>query len=204
MLVNRVNLKDILTNELYHSENYLQYFEKLDTVGILKLIALGNDNCDLEEAGNILDEYLKESQNNTLISAMNELKEAYLGIHSDEKTDDSNGVAVDKFNNLSELYNYYYSQLPDSAGVTYNSFWGMNTKEVFMMLKCILPKVEKDINNKLQMEYINAALTAAAVFGKLPKEAPKVNITDKDEAVDKDGFTKEDKLNIAKIKAMIH
>lgn len=204
MLVNRVNLKDILTNELYHSENYLQYFEKLDTVGILKLIALGNDNCDLEEAGNILDDYLKESQNHTLISAMNELKEAYLGMHSDEKTDDSNGVAVDKFNNLSELYNYYYSQLPDSAGVTYNSFWGMNTKEVFMMLKCILPKVEKDINNKLQMEYINAALTAAAVFGKLPKEAPQVSITDKDEAVDKDGFTKEDKLNIAKIKAMLH
>lgn len=204
MLVNKVNLKDILINELYHSENYLQYFEKLDTVGILKLIALGNDNCDLEEAGNILDKYLKESQNHTLISAMNELKEAYLGMHSDEKTDDSNGVAVDKFNNLSELYNYYYSQLPDSAGVTYNSFWGMNTKEVFMMLKCILPKVEKDINNKLQMEYINAALTAAAVFGKLPKEAPKVSITDKDEAVDKDGFTKEDKLNIAKIKAMLH
>ena len=80
MLVKNFYLKDIKQYEDETGNNILSFFNNIKFYNMIDLIRLGNNNCSEEQASNILEKYLVEDDNNSIVSAMLEIKEALLGL----------------------------------------------------------------------------------------------------------------------------
>ena len=189
MLVRRFNLKDIRDYEDETNESILEYFDHISVLNLLKLVSLGNSRCTLEEASKILDEYLQEHQ---FLYAVYEIRDKLIGKvrDDDSKEEIADSIDITKYNSLSELYDTYCMQLM-SVGFSYSEFWDLSTNTLFKVFNSINIKRENEINQNLQLAHTQAALIGQAVWGKLQRKPPSVNL-------DKP-ITNEEELEIAAI-----
>ena len=155
---------------------------------MIELIRLGNNNCSKEQASKILDEYLAQD-NHTILSVMLEIKENLIGIgdNNDNDVDDEDKIDITNYSSLTELYNNFNMQLM-SVGLSYSEFWAMNTKEMYRVFNSICIKIQNETNRELSNYHTLAAMVGGAVWGKLQKDAPKVNMVpvNRDKDVDDD------------------
>lgn len=186
MLIRNFYLSDIKKYEDKTGNNILSFFNDIKFSNIIDLIKLGNGNCSEEEASEILDNYLKEKENTTL-SAILEIKEALLGIgdNTDNDVSDEDKIDITSYDSLTELYTQFNMQLM-SVGLSYSEFWAMNTKEMYRVFNSICVKIQNETNRELSNYHTLAAMVGGAVWGKLQKEPPKVNIGNKNKEIDDD------------------
>ena len=189
MLVRRFNLKDIRDYEDETNESILEYFNNISIFNLLKLVSLGNSRCTLEEASKILDEYLEEHE---FLDAVYEIRDKLIGKvrDDDSKEEIADSIDITKYNSLSELYDTYCMQLM-SVGFSYSEFWDLSTNTLFKVFNSINIKRENEINQNLQLAHTQAALIGQAVWGKLQRKPPSVNL--------EKPITNEEELEIAAI-----
>lgn len=175
MLVRGYRVKDIKEFEEENSVNILSYFNNISISNIIDLITLGNGRkCTREEAAEKLDEYL---QDHSLEEAILEIKEALIGkgANTEEDVDNPNLMNIEKYNSLTELYEEYCMQLM-SLGFGYSDFWDLSIKSMYRVFNSIVIKRENDTNKDLSIAHTQAALIGQAVWGKLQKKAPQVDL----------------------------
>lgn len=130
------------------------------------LIMLGNRGIDLEQAVVILEEALSKMT----------LKEVYLEISRELiGTDRKSKNTDEELKSLSEVYKKQCMSLMRS-GVSWSEYWSMTTREAFEVSDTIVDKTIEDINEEYLKMYNQSALIGSAVWGSLPKKAPKVEI----------------------------
>ena len=189
MLVRRFNLKDIRDYEDETNESILEYFNNISIFNLLKLVSLGNSRCTLEEASKILDEYLEEHE---FLDAVYEIRDKLIGKVRDNDSEEeiADSIDITKYSSLSELYDTYCMQLM-SVGFSYSEFWDLSTNTLFKVFNSINIKRENEINQNLQLAHTQAALIGQAVWGKLQRKPPSVNL--------EKPITNEEELEIAAI-----
>lgn len=177
MLVKNFYLKDIKQYEDETCNNILSFFDDIKFSNMIDLIKLGNNNCSEEQACVILEKYLADD-NNTIVSAMLDIKEALLGLgdNTDNDVPDEDKIDITNYNSLTGLYNQFNMQLM-SVGLGYSEFWAMNTKEMYKVFNSICIKIQNETNRELSNYHTLAAMVGGAVWGKLQKDAPKVSMT---------------------------
>lgn len=178
MLISSFKLIDIRNYETNNNISLFDYFSNLSVSVTIDLISLSL-NLSTEEASDVLDNYLL---NHPYLEVVQEIRECILGNKGGEEgesLDSSSSSTLDtsEFNTVTDLYIYYCMQLM-SVGMSYGDFWSMNTKELFRVFNAILLKVENEANRQLNAYHTLAALVGSAVWGKLPKDVPKVEITE--------------------------
>lgn len=188
MLVRNFYLKDIKKYEDETGNNILSFFEDIKFSNMIDLIRLGNNNCSEEQACDMLEKYLA-NDSNSIVSVMLEIKENLLGIgdNSDNDVPDEDKVDITSYNSLTDLYTQFNMELM-SVGLSYSEFWAMNTKEMYRVFNSICIKIQNETNRELSNYHTLAAMVGGAVWGKLQKDAPKVNMTpiNRDKDVDDD------------------
>ena len=188
VLIKNFYLKDIKKYEDETGNNILSFFNDIKFSNMIDLIRLGNNNCSEEQASKILEEYLAQD-NHTILSVMLEIKENLIGIgdNNDNDVDDEDKIDITNYNSLTELYNNFNMQLM-SVGLSYSEFWAMNTKEMYRVFNSICIKIQNETNRELSNYHTLAAMVGGAVWGKLQKDAPKVNMVpvNRDKDVDDD------------------
>lgn len=188
MLIKHFYLKDIKKYEDETGNNILNFFNDIRFSYIIDLVRLGNNYCSEEQACNILDEYL-ESESNSIVSAVLEIKESLIGIgdNNDNDVDDNDKIDITSYNSLTDLYTQFGMELM-SVGLSYSEFWDMNTKEMYRVFNSICIKIQNETNRELSNYHTLAAMVGGAVWGKLQKDAPKVDMRpiNKDKDVDDD------------------
>lgn len=175
MLVSSFKLIDIRNYETNNNISLFDYFSNLSIHVTVDLVALSL-NLSTEQASEILDNYLYY---HPYLEVVQEIRECILGNKGGEEDQDTNSTKLDtsEFKTVTDLYIYYCMQLM-SVGMSYGDFWSMNTKELFRVFNAILLKVENEANRQLNAYHTLAALVGSAVWGKLPKDVPKVEITE--------------------------
>lgn len=188
MLVRNFYLKDIKKYEDETGNNILSFFNDIKFSNMIDLIRLGNNNCSEEQACDMLEKYLA-NDSNSIVSVMLEIKENLLGIgdNSDNDVPDEDKVDITSYNSLTDLYTQFNMELM-SVGLSYSEFWAMNTKEMYRVFNSICIKIQNETNRELSNYHTLAAMVGGAVWGKLQKDAPKVNMTpiNRDKDVDDD------------------
>ena len=176
MLVKNFNLIDIKKYEDETGNNILSFFNDIKFSNLVDLIRLGNGNCDEDRAYRILDDYLRLEEN-SLLSAILEIKEKLFGIgdNTDNDVNDEDKIDITKYSSLTELYTQFSMQLM-SVGLSYSEFWSMNTVEMYRVFNSICIKIQNETNRELSNYHTLAAMVGGAVWGKLQKDAPKVNM----------------------------
>lgn len=200
MIVRSFNLSDIKRYETDTGNNIISFFDDIKFSNILDLISLGNGNCGVEQASNILDEYLKTGK--TYVDAVLEIKEALIGTGSNDENDEipeSDKIDITKYESLTDLYITFSMQLL-SVGLSYQEFWSMTTKEMYKVFNSIAIKMQNETNRELNNYHTLAAMIGGAVWGKLQKEPPRVNIVkDNSEVEDMDV---EDAILVAQLNSL--
>ena len=188
MLVKNFYLKDIKKYEDETGKNILSFFDDIKFSNMIDLIRLGNGNCSEEQACDMLDKYLA-NESNSIVSAMLDIKECLLGIGDNNNNDvpDEDKIDITSYNSLTDLYTHFNMQLM-SVGLSYSEFWAMNTKEMYSVFNSICIKIQNETNRELSNYHTLAAMIGGAVWGKLQKDAPKVNMMpiNRDKDVDDD------------------
>lgn len=200
MLVRNFNLLDIKNYEYTTGNNILSYFNDIKFDNMLDLISLGNNNCGDEAASEILDNYLKSGK--SYVDAVLELKEALIGKGSNDENDvdEEDKIDISKYESLTDLYIYFSMQLL-SVGLSYQEFWSMNTKEMYKVFNSIAIKMQNETNRELNNYHTLAAMIGGAVWGKLQKEPPRVQMI-KDRNTDVEDMDVDDAILVAKLKSL--
>lgn len=84
---------------------------------------------------------------------------------------------INNYKSLSEFHMHCCMELM-SLGMAYSEFWSMTTKEMYQAYKAIQQKFVLDYNKQMEFAHTQAALIGGAVWGKLEKKAPHLNIED--------------------------
>lgn len=201
MLVRNFNLMDIKRYEDETGNNILAFFNSIKFEYILDLIRLGNGNCSIERAADILDNYLT-NENKTLLDAILEIKDKLIGIGDNEtdETEEEDKIDITQYSSLTDLYINFSMQLM-SVGLTYNEFWSMTTKEMYKVFNSINIKMINETNRELSNYHMLAGMVGGAVWGKLSKEPPKLDMkhNNKDKNLDL-----EDVITIANLKSLVN
>ena len=200
MLVRSFNLLDIKNYEYTTGNNILSYFNDIKFDNMLDLISLGNNNCGDEAASEILDNYLKSGK--SYVDAVLEIKEALIGkgANDEDDVDEEDKIDISKYESLTDLYIYFSMQLL-SVGLSYQEFWSMNTKEMYKVFNSIAIKMQNETNRELNNYHTLAAMIGGAVWGKLQKEPPRVQMV-KDKNTDVEDMDVDDAILVAKLKSL--
>lgn len=180
MLVDKCYVKDIRIYEEGSNSNLLDLFDVVSYYNLGVLVSVFR-HVDIESAFQFID-YETEQSDVSLIEMFDSIKKAIF-IYSDEEVQqvedvDSNGVDdIRQFNTLTDYYMDVCMQMI-SLGLTYSEFWGLSTKEIYSLSTALNKKAVDDFNSKLQIAYTEAALFGGAVWGRLPKDAPKIDINE--------------------------
>lgn len=178
-LVKRFYVKDIKMYEEDNDVNLLLHFNDMLKGVYIRMghltdfVQIGNGMCTRERACELVDRYLEED--NTVYDAVNEIKDKLLGYKDDGKTNEDD-LSVNDYDNFTDMLSEVSMELL-KFNVGYSEFWSMTTADMYRMLARLNKNKEDQINEQLQLAYNEALLTAAAVWGKAPNEAPKVSLT---------------------------
>lgn len=189
MLLRSVYLKDIREYEESTGKNILRFFDKCSVSNMIEFIHIFKKELTEEEICRMLDDYLSD-ENNGIVDAYLELRQALLGYKSDENDEvvsdeedtEQTYEDITQYEFLSDYYMKLCSQLM-SLGVTYTEFWSFTTKEMYQVYKSINNKLVMDINRQLEMAYVQAGLFGAGVWGKLPEKVPQIDLDNDDEKI---------------------
>lgn len=197
MLVKRFNLKDIKEYEQDTGISVIELFNDVtDDYNIVELVKLGNVNYDDTKASSAIDEYLDSGK--SYGDAYNEIRECLMGKVS---LSESDKIDIDKYSSLTEVYTDIGMNLM-SVGVSYSEFWGMTTSDMYSVSDSIKIKIQSDMQVQLNMAHVAASMVGAAVWGKLDKEPPKIDLTDKDESVNIEGIGEMDATTFKNVLAL--
>lgn len=200
MLVINYNLLDIKNYEQETGNSILAFFNDIKISNILDLIKLGNGNCSEEKASQLLDNYLEHD--GTLVDAMLEIKKILIGVGNNEDIDsEADIIDISDYDSLTDLYITFSMQLM-SVGLGYSEFWSMTTKEMYKVFNSILIKMQNETNRELRNYHTLAAMVGGAVWGKLQKEPPKVDLNTR--ANKYNDLDEEDAIMVAKLKSFVH
>lgn len=174
MLVKQFFIKDLKNYEVNTGNSVIKLFNEFDIHNLLVLISLGNGGCGEEAASTILDNYLMQSEDNSLITALQDIRKCLLGENSTDIDDTQEGIDISKYKNITELYNYLCFQLM-SVGISWSEFWDMSTTDVYSAFNSINVKTRNEINKELAMYHSLASMVGAAVWGKLGSKVPRID-----------------------------
>lgn len=178
MIVTSFKMKDIKEYENKTKESLISIIynrPRFDT--IVTLVSLGNQCNSRDEACELMDDY--ESQGYSLLDIITDIRKLLLGEKSvDKNADEKDLIDVSEFKTLTEMYTSFYWKLKES-GLGYNEFWDMTTTELYNAIDHINAYRIQKMNDELYKIYIAAGLDGAAAWGKLPKQAPQVQLPDK-------------------------
>lgn len=90
------------------------------------------------------------------------------------------GIEVSKYKCATDIFMEIGMNLT-SVGMSFSEFWSMNTIEMHKMFKSIITRIKNDTDRELAIGHTMAAMIGQAVWGKLDKEPPKMNIEQYDE-----------------------
>lgn len=174
MIVKQFFIKDLKNYETDTGDSVIKLFNEFDIRNLLILISLGNGCCSIEDASIILDNYLIESEENSVISALQDIRKCLLGETASETDDTQEGIDITKYRNITALYNEICSQLM-SSGINWSEFWDMTTTDIYLAYDGIRTKNNNELNKELAMYHNLAHMVGAAVWGKLGNEIPRVS-----------------------------
>ena len=97
----------------------------------------------------------------------------------EEEKEDNTGTFEDvkQYRFLSDFYMHLCMQLM-SLGMSYSEFWSLTTYDMYKAFEAIQQKMVYDYNRHMQGYHMLAGLIGGGVWGKLPKEAPQINMED--------------------------
>ena len=179
-LVKRFYVRDIKKYEEDNDLNLLLHFNDMlkgmyiRTPHLVDFVVLGNGMCSRERACDLLDNYLLDDTH-SIYDAVNEIKDKLLG-YKDDGVENEDDLSINDYDNFTDMLSEVSMELL-KFGVGYSEFWSMTTADMYRMLARLNKNKEDQLNEQLQLAYNEALLTAAAVWGKAPSEAPKVSLT---------------------------
>jgi len=185
MLVNKCYLKDIKEYEESHDVNILTLFEKITFSNLIQILSVFYKNVPEDELYNIVDNYLMEGH--SLEELIVEIRNNLLGYDVERAEqrideDETNAIAgsyddIRSYRYLSDFYMHLCMQML-SLGMSYSEFWSLTTKEMYQAFDAIKQKMVLDYNRQMQGYHTLAGLIGGGVWGKLPKEAPQIDLED--------------------------
>ena len=110
-----------------------------------------------------------------MLEVHSEIKECLFGRSME---DGEKGIDVSSKNNLTEVFMDIGMNLM-TVGVNYSEFWAMNTVEMHQVFNSLVVKIKTDTDRRLSEYHSLASMVGAAVWGKLPKDAPVMELKDK-------------------------
>lgn len=174
MLFSNFKLIDIRIYEEENGCSVFDIFKNVSVQGIINMINLCHKNLDKIECAQLLDDYLNSGH--TLLDALNELKDALLGTNINEKEEGAEDfIDIAEYKCLTDLYIHFSMQLM-SVGLSYSEFWNMSTVEMYKVFNSIAIKMQNETNRELSNYHTLAAMIGGAVWGKLQKKPPHVDI----------------------------
>lgn len=175
MVVRFYNLNDIKMYELTNNVSLLDMLNDLTISNLVELIKLGNNKCSDEAAYEIIDS--ATSCGLGLVDIHEEIRNCLFGRAMEEN---ETGIEVSKYKCATDIFMEIGMNLT-SVGMSFSEFWSMNTIEMHKMFKSIITRIKNDTDRELAIGHTMAAMIGQAVWGKLDKEPPKMNIEQYDE-----------------------
>ena len=184
MLIGKCYLKDIKEYEEKHRVNILTLFNNISVKNMKELLSIIYRTDDEDLLYNVMDEYIDEGHG--VFDLMTEIKNIILG-YDENKVKSLNEEQqkeikdtyedVTSYEYLSDFYMHLCMQLM-SLGMSYSEFWSLTTKEMYQAFEAIQQKIVMDYNRHMQEYHTLAGLISSGVWGKLPEDAPHIDIDD--------------------------
>lgn len=184
MLIGKCYLKDIKEYEEKHRVNILTLFNNISVKNMKELLSIIYRTDDEDLLYNVMDEYIDEGHG--VFDLMTEIKNIILGYDEnkhkaldEEKQKEIKDTYEDvtSYEYLSDFYMHLCMQLM-SLGMSYSEFWSLTTKEMYQAFEAIQQKIVMDYNRHMQEYHTLAGLISSGVWGKLPEDAPHIDIDD--------------------------
>lgn len=201
-LIRGYKLIDIKEYEYSTGNSVLKIFNNISISGLITLVSLGNNSCEEEMASQLLDKYLEE---HNIEQAFRECRTELLGENSENDKEYGEGQSIDitSYETLTDIYMKFCMQLM-SIGLSYNEFWSMTTREMYRVFNSIVIKMQNETNRELSNYHTLAAMIGGAVWGKLQKDPPKVNLVQNEQINgDVDDMDVEDAIMVAKLNRIV-
>lgn len=201
MIIRQYKLKDIKNYEDTTHESILDFIFKPSFHGTVTLVSLGNNCINLDDAGNLLDNYI--AQGHTFFEVLQESQKLLLGEKSvDTEAKEEEVIDISKFKTLTDLYNHFYLDIFKGTNrVSYIEFWELTTTDMYRLFDIINIQKINEFNEELYKMYIAAGLNGAGHWGKLPKHPPTVKIP-KNKKESKEEKQNRLKMEVAQLKSM--
>lgn len=186
MLKNKCYLKDIRDFEENMNVNIIPLLNTINMRDMCLLLSIVYRDLSIEQVADLID---KELENGiSILELSTKITSIILGydisedigkeVNEDENKNEYNALEdITNYKSLNEFHMHCCMELM-SLGMSYNEFWSMTTREMYQAYKAIQQKFVLDYNKQMQFAHTQAALIGGAVWGKLDKKAPHLNIED--------------------------
>lgn len=183
MLPNKCYLKDIKEWEEKHQINVLSLFEVNTLENLMLILSIFYKDMPEDDLYQMIDSLFNSGYG--IMDLYIELRNVLLGYtvnkcdNDEEKKEDNTGTFEDvrQYRFLSDFYMHLCMQLM-SLGMSYSEFWSLTTYDMYKAFDAIQQKMVYDYNRQMQGYHMLAGLIGGGVWGKLPKEAPQINMED--------------------------
>ena len=180
MIINKCYLKDIRDYEDKTGKNILSLFENYSISNLLEIMQAMKPELTEDDCIAIIDNHF--SNGGSIDEIFLELRNVLVGYEiigdgtkdSDEKQPVEN---IENYKTLTDFYIHLSMQLM-ALGISYSEFWSLTTKEMYQVFNAIQQKSILEFNKQMQGYHILAGLIGGGVWGKLPKEAPHIDINE--------------------------
>lgn len=183
MLPNKCYLKDIKEWEEKHQINVLSLFEVNTLENLMLILSIFYKDMPEDDLYQMIDSLFNSGYG--ILDLYIELRNVLLGYtvnkcdNDEEEKEDNTGTFEDvrQYRFLSDFYMHLCMQLM-SLGMSYSEFWSLTTYDMYKAFDAIQQKMVYDYNRQMQGYHMLAGLIGGGVWGKLPKEAPQINMED--------------------------
>lgn len=183
MLPNKCYLKDIKEWEEKHQINVLSLFEVNTLENLMLILSIFYKDMPEDDLYQMIDSLFNSGYG--ILDLYIELRNVLLGYtvnkcdNDEEEKEDNTGTFEDvrQYRFLSDFYMHLCMQLM-SLGMSYSEFWSLTTCDMYKAFDAIQQKMVYDYNRQMQGYHMLAGLIGGGVWGKLPKEAPQINMED--------------------------
>lgn len=180
MIINKCYLKDIRDYEDRTGTNILSLFENFSITNLIEIMCAMKPELDVDSCIAIIDNHF--SNGGSIDELFIELRNVLVGYEivgdgTKENDENSNVENIENYKTLTDFYIHLSMQLM-ALGISYSEFWSLTTKEMYQVFGAIQQKSILEFNKQMQGYHILAGLIGGGVWGKLPKEAPYIDIND--------------------------
>lgn len=176
-------IKDLKEYERQNKVSVLDMFKDISLFNLAELVRLGNNGITFEEACDLIDDYLTEE---SLDELYEEIRRSLFGDQTSKESPDSNTKDLSKFKNITEFYSDLLGDLRTYGDLSWSESWGMSVSDVILEFSILSKRLKDKKQEKINDDYMLSVLISQAVWGKLPKEPPKIGDSDINEYPDLD------------------